>query len=89
SERLGHALPEDLEYVVMSCLAKDPADRPTSAVHLAELLLACDCPPWTAEDARRWWEVYGEAARNVVATKETPDTADASQFQVVLSDSRT
>ena len=63
SQRLGHALPEDLEYVVMSCLTKDPADRPQSAGHLASLLRACKCGQWSDEDARLWWEEYGEAAR--------------------------
>jgi len=62
SERLGRALPEELEYLVMACLAKDPAQRPASADRLATLLSACDCPTWTVDDARRWWQTYGEAA---------------------------
>jgi hypothetical protein len=65
SERLGYALPADLEYLVMSCLAKDPAQRPTSASRLAQLLAACDCTHWSSEDARLWWQTYGEAAGNI------------------------
>ncbi len=89
SERIGHALPEDLEYVVMGCLAKDPADRPPSAAHLASLLHACKCAAWTQEDARLWWEEYGEAAR-----KQSPvDTAVAgsgvgSGLEVLVDASR-
>ncbi len=59
SVRLGRALPRDLEATLLDCLAKKPEDRPGSAEALRERLLACDVPPWTVDDARRWWQEHG------------------------------
>ena len=84
SERLGKALQESLEYVIMSCLAKDPGDRPASAAHLAELLHACDCGTWSNEDARLWWEEFGEAARNEVAVEDLRGSGARSGLEVVV-----
>ncbi len=91
SERLGAPLPRDLEYVIMACLAKDPAERPQSAARLAEMLRACDCGTWSADDARFWWEEFGEAARNEIAIDETRTTANSavrSELEIVVDDSR-
>jgi serine/threonine-protein kinase len=55
SERLGTPFPADLDDLLLSCLAKDPAQRPKSANALREGLLACDVPPWSQDDARAWW----------------------------------
>jgi len=91
SERLGGPLPRDLEYVIMACLAKDPAERPQSAAKLAEMLLACDCGTWSADDARFWWEEFGEAARNEIAIDDSwasPNTATRSELEIVVDDSR-
>jgi serine/threonine protein kinase len=88
SARLGSALPEDLEYVVMSCLEKDPADRPESAAKLASLLCACEPPEWTQESARLWWEEYGEAARNHVVNTPPSGTDGHSAPAVVVAASR-
>ncbi|MEM1153806.1 MAG: serine/threonine-protein kinase [Pseudomonadota bacterium] len=63
SVRLGRTLPQDLENVVMACLAVDPADRPRSAEHLAELLRTCPIAPWTATQSSSWWKAWREAAR--------------------------
>jgi serine/threonine-protein kinase len=56
SARLGRPLPGKLERVILDCLEKDPNSRPDSARALMERLDACDdVPPWSAEEARRWW----------------------------------
>ncbi len=57
SERVGRALPPDLERLVLSCLAKEPRDRPASAQWLGDRLAECRTEGrWTNEDAREWWE---------------------------------
>ncbi len=88
SERLGHPLPTELEYLVMACLAKDPTQRPSSAESLAAMLTACDCPAWKPEDARQWWQAYGEAARNISRPGKSGITVDASRVQPMFDASR-
>jgi serine/threonine-protein kinase len=49
-------VPEDLERVVLRCLAKDPAERFPDAESLDEALGACACAgEWDQERASRWW----------------------------------
>jgi serine/threonine-protein kinase len=56
SERLGEALPAELEEIVMQLLAKDPDDRPASALELRARLLSLELDDaWSAEHARVWW----------------------------------
>jgi eukaryotic-like serine/threonine-protein kinase len=52
---LGSKLPEDLEALLLRCLAKQPGERPAGAVELRRALCACAVPAWTEEDARAWW----------------------------------
>ena len=49
-------LPE-LERLILSCLAKAPAERPGNAAELEIQLMACPDPePWTAQQAELWWQ---------------------------------
>jgi serine/threonine-protein kinase len=56
SVRLGRPVPEALERVILSCLAKAPGARPADAATLAEALTVAGANEWTQDDARRWWE---------------------------------
>jgi eukaryotic-like serine/threonine-protein kinase len=59
SERLGRALPADLEAVVMACLAKSPDDRPADAQELARRLRACALEDsWSQDQAVAWWREH-------------------------------
>jgi serine/threonine-protein kinase len=56
---------QDLEALVLACLAKRPSDRPATARELCERLARCEVESaWTREDAEQWWE-----------TRLEPDTA--------------
>lgn len=53
------AVPPALDELVMSCLKKQPADRPGSVDEVAERLgrIRFD-EPWSAERARAWWAAW-------------------------------
>jgi serine/threonine-protein kinase len=55
SQRTATHIPAALERVIMTCLEKDPAERPQSAETLAQVLASIDEEPWGEEQARRWW----------------------------------
>jgi eukaryotic-like serine/threonine-protein kinase len=62
SERLGRAVPADLEAIVLRCLAKSPGDRYATAAELEQALAACAAAAeWNAERARAWWKLRGDA----------------------------
>jgi len=61
SERSELPIPPALDRLVLSCLAKNPAERPQSARDLSQRLAAIDGgSPWTDERAREWWDLHGE-----------------------------
>jgi eukaryotic-like serine/threonine-protein kinase len=68
SQRTSHKVPGDLETVVLACLAKQPSDRPPSAVELAKSLRQCaDAGAWSESQARLWWD-----ARDGTPASESP-----------------
>ena len=52
-----------LEALVMSCLARNPKDRPQTAAELCDGIDALRLKGWDAEDAKRWWQKDGRAER--------------------------
>ena len=64
SVRLGKPVPEDLERVVLSCLAKEATARPQSAAALADELRRCrDASTWSEEQAEQWWHTVPRPPR--------------------------
>ena len=57
SARLHQPVSADLEELLMSCLAKKPADRPASAEALEAALAKCaGAGDWKREEANGWWQ---------------------------------
>jgi serine/threonine-protein kinase len=59
SARSSLTIPDRLDGLILQCLAKDPAERPASAVDLSNLL-AGTVPEdsWTAGAAHAWWDQH-------------------------------
>ena len=76
SERLGRALPPDLERVILGCLEKDPERRPQTAAELGAMLAALPCRgEWTQQTAVEWWRrVRTKAASQFPDARSRPAT---------------
>ncbi|MEZ0333325.1 MAG: serine/threonine-protein kinase [Gemmatimonadales bacterium] len=62
SARTDLPIPRALDDLVLSCLAKDPANRPQSARELSLRLAEVEgAIPWTQEQAREWWAAHQSA----------------------------
>ncbi len=61
ARRLGKPVPEQLEALILACLAKDPDGRPESAKALARALGRCeDVQPWDEAGAIGWWHARAQ-----------------------------
>ncbi len=84
STRTELPIPPALDRLVLSCLAKNRADRPQSAKELGRQLLALDgIGGWTAEDARLWWAEHLPGSGRRTAA----DSLTAEDHQVVSNPS--
>jgi serine/threonine-protein kinase len=63
SGRTELVIPPSLDAVILSCLAKDPGERPQSADELSQRLdrSAQDVVAWTPMRAAGWWDVNAPA----------------------------
>jgi plasmid stabilization system protein ParE len=65
SARTGLPIPPALDDLVLSCLAKDPAQRPQSARELSHRLSEVEgAGAWTQDRAREWWVTHQSRNRS-------------------------
>jgi len=65
SSRTPTPIPDALDRLVLSCLAKSPADRPQSAAELSQRLAdISSASPWSDARAREWWISHWPARGN-------------------------
>jgi serine/threonine-protein kinase len=58
-------IPADLEQIVLRCLAKQPSERYSSTVELADALRACSSHGrWNHRTADTWWDAHCELHRD-------------------------
>jgi serine/threonine-protein kinase len=68
----GVTMPEELERIILQCLAKQPSQRPESAAALAKLLRAVPAAnDWSDDDALGWWAEFRKRDRPTAATADT------------------
>jgi len=79
SRRTELAIPPALDGLVLSCLAKQPDERPRHADALRERLEELDLAgAWTRARAQRWWDAHRPQARQPCARFEGEHLVPAS-----------
>jgi serine/threonine-protein kinase len=72
STRAPVPIPEELDRLILQCLAKDPAARPPSALELMRRLDAISfAEPWSEDRAAGWWRDHLRDSR-VPASPSAP-----------------
>ncbi len=70
--RRGISIPDRLDAVVLSCLEKNPKDRPQTVDELRRRIEACGIEPWDRTHVDAWWRAHpvGPAVDVALSTSE-------------------
>jgi serine/threonine-protein kinase len=72
TQRLGAPVPEDLEALVLDCLAKSRDARPRDASEMLARLERCASRgTWQAAHAREWWQRWESQLRPAATTQRS------------------
>ena len=72
SEKLGRAIPADLENVLLKGLAKKPTERFATAREMASALATCaDAVLWTHKSADAWWQTHAPVGGETTTNEKT------------------
>jgi len=86
SKRIGRPISQPLEAIILSCLAKEPADRPQHAAELRDQLIACsELEPWTEDKAMWWWQSHPNVLAASFSSGEE-DEEDETMARTVMFD---
>ncbi|HVX10764.1 MAG TPA: serine/threonine-protein kinase [Pirellulales bacterium] len=65
SQHTENAIPQALDDLIVSCLAKRADDRPSGSASLLEILTGlAAAEPWSQQQAFDWWKTVGGAERS-------------------------
>ncbi|HMI93943.1 MAG TPA: serine/threonine-protein kinase [Polyangiales bacterium] len=70
----GIAVSDELQAVVLACLAKDPDRRPQTAAELRRQLEECAVQPWSNARAHAWWQEHRSELDGGAAESTGPRT---------------
>jgi serine/threonine protein kinase len=72
-----------LEELIMECLEKDPARRPSSAEAVSTRLDAVPLEPaWTVERAERWWAMHRPLPADARRVAELLLSQEGREFRI-------
>jgi eukaryotic-like serine/threonine-protein kinase len=74
SKRTEAPIPQELERILLACLAKAPGKRPPSARALADALTELVSHGWSKPDAHAWWDAFEKEKRPAPRGIEGDDT---------------
>jgi hypothetical protein len=87
SARLGRAVANDLEDLILSCLSKGMDGRPASATALIEALGSCaDAGKWGQRQAQEWWQARSGEVEAATHPREAVTARTKRPFMIDLEE---
>ena len=84
SQRTELRIPRELDELVLSCLEKDPMNRPQNAEELFRMAVGCKtCETWNQASARNWWQTHLSDLTGPLTLSEF-DTASTTRVVAAL-----